>query len=78
MSEAFKVCDLEMAPYYDTAREFCDIDGGGASTGVTGGGTGGDGTSTDPSTSITRPMVDVETDVDSLKSKLSISQISSF
>ena len=27
MSEAFRVCDLEMAPYYETATEFCDIDG---------------------------------------------------
>ena len=26
MSEAFRVCDLEMAPYYETATEFCDID----------------------------------------------------
>ena len=61
-----------MAPYYDTAREFCDIDGGSNATGTAGGGTSaGDGTSTDPNTSLARPMVDVETDVDSLKSKLS-------
>ena len=72
MSEAFRICDLEMAPYYDTAREFCDIDGGSTTAGTAGGGvSGGDGTSTDPSTSLARPMVDVETDVDSLKSKLS-------
>ena len=43
MSEAFRVCDLEMAPYYETAREFCDIDGGTAPGGGGGGGTSGDG-----------------------------------
>ena len=44
MSEAFRVCDLEMAPYYETAREFCDIDGGTVpGGGVGGGGTTGDG-----------------------------------
>ena len=47
MSEAFRVCDLEMAPYYETATEFCDIDGG---TGVAGtGGGAADGAATDPS-----------------------------
>ena len=46
MSEAFRVCDLEMAPYYETATEFCDIDGG---TGVAGTGGAADGAATDPS-----------------------------
>ena len=46
MSEAFRVCDLEMAPYYETATEFCDIDGG---TGVAGTGGTADGAATDPS-----------------------------
>ena len=36
MREAFRVCDLEMAPYVETAREFCDVDGGA----MTGGGGG--------------------------------------
>ena len=36
MREAFRVCDLEMAPYVETAREFCDVDGGT----MTGGGGG--------------------------------------
>ena len=43
MSEAFRVCDLEMAPYYETAREFCDIDGGSTGLGGGRGGTDGDG-----------------------------------
>ena len=46
MSEAFRVCDLEMAPYYETATEFCDFDGG---TGVAGTGGTADGAATDPS-----------------------------
>ena len=46
MSEAFRICDLEMAPYYETATEFCDIDGG---TGVAGTGGAADGAATDPS-----------------------------
>ena len=41
MREAFRVCDMEMAPYVETAREFCDVDGG-AMTGA-GGGTIGEG-----------------------------------
>ena len=36
MREAFRVCDLKMAPYFETAREFCDVDGGT----MTGGGGG--------------------------------------
>ena len=47
MSEAFRVCDLEMAPYYETAREFCDVDVGSVATGVSGSGAGAEGTSTD-------------------------------
>ena len=41
MREAFRVCDMEMAPYVETAREFCDVDGGTMPGG--GGGTSGEG-----------------------------------
>ena len=44
MREAFRVCDMEMSPYVETAREFCDIDGG-TMTGGGVGGTSGEGTS---------------------------------
>ena len=63
LTEAFRLCDLEMECYKATAREFSDLGKGGA-----GGGTGGE-----ESTNIPPPqskVVDVETDVDSLKSKL--------
>ena len=48
--EGFAVCRLEMEPYVDTAREFCELDNG---------------------SDAEKNLVDVETDVDSLKSKLS-------
>ena len=49
VQDGFAVCKLEMEPYVETAREFCQVD-----SSPDGGG-----------------LVDVETDVDSLKSKLS-------
>ena len=47
MREAFSVCDQEMSPYAETAREFCDIDGGGTAGG--GAGVGGGGASANES-----------------------------